>query len=423
MNGNDSENATTDCLDLGGTVRAVPAEQTLLRVRPLLSRIGITRVARITGLDHIGIPVSVAIRPTGRLLATSQGKGITPLLADLSAIMESIETWHAEQLPESSVRGARRDLLSEHAVIDLAALPPGPPGCSRPTDATVLDWLFCKELPSGRDVLLPRGCFDLDTTQPVHEGAGLHFAPVTTGLASGNTYVEALLHALYETIERDAHARLDDLPVADRLARRLDLSTLAAEDTTNRWLIEKLQGAGLSLEVTDMTTDLGLPAVHAAIVELDSGSRLFVDEGMGAHLKPEIALSRALTEAVQSRLAYISGSRDDIFPHVYREDRLRTQLGGMSQSWAGRAASKSGGVRAFSDVARPPFALSLQQNLSTVLQLLGRRDARPSSSAAHAYVFDHTRSDLGIPVVHVLCPGLRDPFRVPPGATVSEGHA
>src|SRR5262249_47188814 len=40
-----------------GTHRTVRPEETLARYTPLLDRMGITRIANITGLDHIGIPV------------------------------------------------------------------------------------------------------------------------------------------------------------------------------------------------------------------------------------------------------------------------------------------------------------------------------------------------------------------------------
>ena len=50
--------------DLGGTIRATSPEATLAKLEPLLLPVfGITRVANITGLDHINIPTYVAIRP------------------------------------------------------------------------------------------------------------------------------------------------------------------------------------------------------------------------------------------------------------------------------------------------------------------------------------------------------------------------
>src|SRR3954470_22734659 len=86
-------------LDLGGTIRAQSAEETLARLKPLLPRFGITRVMAQEGLGDSAIPVSVSCRPNSRLLSTSQGKGITRALADVSAIMESIEIFHVERLP------------------------------------------------------------------------------------------------------------------------------------------------------------------------------------------------------------------------------------------------------------------------------------------------------------------------------------
>ncbi|HSB67827.1 MAG TPA: hypothetical protein VLT62_00645, partial [Candidatus Methylomirabilis sp.] len=46
-----------------GTHRLTIPEETLARVRPHLAAMGVTRVANITGLDRIGIPVVMVCRP------------------------------------------------------------------------------------------------------------------------------------------------------------------------------------------------------------------------------------------------------------------------------------------------------------------------------------------------------------------------
>jgi ribosomal protein S12 methylthiotransferase accessory factor YcaO len=79
-----------------GTHRSVPPAETLRRFSPHLPALGITRLADITGLDAIGLPVYVAIRPNARNLSTSQGKGFDHDSAKASAMMESIESWHGE---------------------------------------------------------------------------------------------------------------------------------------------------------------------------------------------------------------------------------------------------------------------------------------------------------------------------------------
>ncbi|MFC6544829.1 YcaO-like family protein [Nonomuraea salmonea] len=82
---------------LPGTDRARDPAATLTMARRAARAVGVTRVADITRLDTVGIPTFQAIRPASRTLAVSQGKGVTPDLARLSAIMESIELWHVEQ--------------------------------------------------------------------------------------------------------------------------------------------------------------------------------------------------------------------------------------------------------------------------------------------------------------------------------------
>src|SRR5687768_18616303 len=92
--------AITAKRDLGGTVRYRDPADTLAWIRPLLPAFGITRIANVTGLDRIGIPVWMCIRPDARCLSVSQGKGVTDELAQISAIMESIELYHAERAAE-----------------------------------------------------------------------------------------------------------------------------------------------------------------------------------------------------------------------------------------------------------------------------------------------------------------------------------
>jgi ribosomal protein S12 methylthiotransferase accessory factor len=66
--------------------------------------------------------------------------------------------------------------------------------------------------------------------------------------------------------------------------------------------------------------------------------------GSAAHPDPEIALFRALAEAIQSRLTLIAGARDDILPGHYRSQRglgpqvPPTPAGFPARRWAELAA-------------------------------------------------------------------------------------
>ena len=83
---------------------------------------GITRLADLTGLDRIGVPVFAAVRPNSRSVATSQGKGLTPDAARAAALMEAVESWHAERI-ELPLRLASADELRGGRLIDLARVP------------------------------------------------------------------------------------------------------------------------------------------------------------------------------------------------------------------------------------------------------------------------------------------------------------
>src|SRR4026207_1591489 len=94
--------------------RAGTPTQTLRRLAPLLPRAGITRLADVTGLDWIGQPVYQAVRPNPRNLSGSPGKGLTRAQAKVSALRESLESLHAEQVEQPTVRATvgsmRREL-------------------------------------------------------------------------------------------------------------------------------------------------------------------------------------------------------------------------------------------------------------------------------------------------------------------------
>src|SRR3989337_2772973 len=102
---------------LEGTQRVFDPETTLARTIKLLPRIGVTRIANITDLDRVGIPVFSAIRPSAAAgaISTYSGKGFTETNARISAIMESFERCLAEQ-PEVSINLAGIELEAERVI-------------------------------------------------------------------------------------------------------------------------------------------------------------------------------------------------------------------------------------------------------------------------------------------------------------------
>ena len=83
----------------------------------------------------------------------------------------------------------------------------------------------------------------------------------------------------------------------------------------------KYAEAGIAVRLWNVTTEIGIAAFICDIRDLSEGDprRLRRLHGAGCHPDRTIALTRALTEAAQTRLTYIAGIRDDLLPAEYEE--------------------------------------------------------------------------------------------------------
>jgi len=147
------------------------------------------------------------------------------------------------------------------------------------------------------------------------------FLSSSNGLASGNNRVEAIVHGLCEVIERDQSClwQIEQSLVGDPRARMVKLDTI--DDPICRSQIERCRQANLDVWVWYCTYDIDVPVFACTIA--DRGNSTFYPQrasGYGCHPVPVIALSRAITEAIQSRLTHISGVRDDVTWERYRND-------------------------------------------------------------------------------------------------------
>ncbi|MET8699148.1 YcaO-like family protein [Kitasatospora sp. NPDC004723] len=295
-----------------GTHRTRHPADTWQAIKPLLDSYGITRVADVTGLDTLGIPVTMAVRPLARTLSVAQGKGVTLDGARVSGAMEAIEAWHGEHaLPAPAVRRApARGLVLPYPVAALEQHPG-----SLLTDRTVLDWIPARSALDGTPALVPATCVQLG--REAHTDWRMHLPSASTnGLASGNTRAEAVTHALYEVIERDVVSDLTDRSNT-RQASRIDPASITEPHC--RRLLDLLDAACAWVELWHLPNRYGLPVMACYLWREDQPVTLV--SGTGAHLDPAVALSRAITEAAQSRLTQITGSREDIPAAVHRPGR------------------------------------------------------------------------------------------------------
>jgi ribosomal protein S12 methylthiotransferase accessory factor len=293
-----------------GTQRSIPPAETLERIRPHFADLGITRLANITNLDWIGIPVTLAIRPNAATLSQGSGKGFSLEAALTSAAMETVEVFHAEepdlktfQMPYEHLSGTRiavEDLpFTKHHLF---------------TEWWPYRWTMGWDLISQTEVAVPWWLVHMGW-DPLRERDLNTFQVTSNGLASGNNLLEAINAALFEVIERDAIActRVAWLslkqppPVVDPATIKYDLVLE---------LLDRLNHASVGLVLFDCTIDTDVPVYMAYLYDLRVRG-VGVYRGYGAHLDPEVAIIRAITEAAQGRVIYFAGSRDDVFRHSY----------------------------------------------------------------------------------------------------------
>ncbi len=382
------ESATTKTF-VDGTHRVRAPAETVGRLRPMLRRFGITRVADVTGLDHIGIPVVMVCRPNARGLAVAQGKGATLDAAKASGIMEAIEIEHAEEVDLPVRFATYRHIRRSGQVIDPDAL-------ARPTTSTFgsdqrLPWIEAVGVASGQPCWLPFELVDLDFTipDPFPRGA---FSANSNGLASGNSRIEATVHALCEVIERDAEMMW--AIAGEPEDTRVDPDSV--DDPACRWALDCYEQADVDVAIWDMTSDVGIATYRVAIADRSPMAlrRVFHAEGSGTHPDRSIALLRSLTEAAQSRLTLIAGSHDDQSRDDYRSMRASDLMAqARTEMWSGAGRRSH---------AEAPSCTNetLDGDLTLIL------DRLDSCGIPEPLVVDLTRPDVGIPVVKVVVPTM-----------------
>ena len=373
-----------------GTHRTISPSETVARVRPLMGRMGITRIATVTGLDRIGLPVVLACRPNSRSLAVSQGKGLDLDAANASALMEAVEGFHAERIRLPLRLGSYSDLAGDLRLADVEGLP-------RPRHSgfhlnVQVPWIEGHDLLTDSSIWLPYEVVHTNYTLPMVQGSGC-FVASTNGLASGNSMPEAISHGICEVVERDAITLWNCLPRARRDKTRIDLDTI--DDKNCSHVLEMLRKAGLKVAVWDVTTDVGIPSFYCLIVD---GKRELAHSGAGAGTHParQVALLRAMTEAVQVRTNYITGARDDLLPEEYADQGIVEKFDRAQELMAATPTHD------FKEVATHE-ADKISLDIDWML------DRLVAVGIEQVLVVDLTRPEFEVSVARVVIPGLEGP--------------
>jgi len=286
-----------------------PVAATLAIAQGLALRLGIEECSDASGLDVLGVPVWFSRRQVGQSRHIHSGKGLLPIEAQVGALMEAIEVVTAEQAGKRFGGGHAllADLVAAFhpplAVADLAPRLVMPKPMPMPSERSVAVET-CEDIVTRAVHRVPAELLHLGL--PEADDATLLFGMTSNGLASGNSLEEATLHGLLEVLERDAVA----LDMARPSAQHLAPDTLPEPFASwhARWL-----SLGVVLRLRVLPSVAGVPCFEAELLDR-SAAPAPRGLGFGLHPDPLIALSRAVTEAAQSRLYQIchgDGTADD----------------------------------------------------------------------------------------------------------------
>ena len=279
----------------------------LTEIKRGMHRWGVTRLAEISELAPGAFPVFQTTRPqlhahpNAGQNSGSQGKGRDRVQAQISAIMEELESFCAEPKSALLVRSSYAQLKRSHLVVPPRRFTHNE-DTARASAQTPLMWFEGFSLDARAAVMIPAESVFFPFAPEIY--ATESFFPCSTnGLAAGATYLEAVIHALYEVIERAYKACYE---LGDAQIHRLDHEAWlpAAEPTLARAADEGALEL-LSVELDGCETNLPMIVAHLHTMGRTYG-------GYGCSANVNISVERALSEAMQAYAVDISGSREDL---------------------------------------------------------------------------------------------------------------
>lgn len=372
-----------------GTQRARDPAETLDRIRPFFGQAGITRIADVTFLDTVGIPTTLALRPNAPTMACASGKGLTLDAAIVSGAMEAIELHAAETAGLRVIKRSYNELAAAYNVVPYDLLPRSKR--SLLTQDWPFHWVLGWDIVNHCETAVPLACVEMSRSRAMLSDLGA-FTMGSNGLASGNSMLEAIAAGLYEVVERDAFACSTASWARGGPMALVDIDGADCPPLL-RGVLDRCAAARVCVALYDCTVDTDVPT-YVAYVYNDVDEGLGIYRGYGAHLDAEIAMLRAVTEALQGRLNFIAGSRDDIFRAAFWRNQKA-----QSFHFADRVrATANQGVMVLPRQSHA--ASSFQEDVLCVLQRL------KAAGINQVVIVDLTPDGCPVSVVRVVVPGL-----------------
>lgn len=372
-----------------GTHRVIAPKETIEINEDKLKTAGITRIADITDLDRIGLPVYTAIRPTAEVGGVSVygGKGISKDHAKASAMMEGFERYSAErQDDDENIISTINEMDKNY--IDPKTLNLPKEFEKKNIDDLNLEWSMTHDLITDNDYYIPTNAIYHPYTHD--NNVESLFKSNTNGLASGNILEEAILHGIFEVIERDAWSIFE---LTHKNYSQINLDSI--ESNIINKTIEKFTSNGINIKLMDFTADINVPTIAASADDTITRDAGLLTLGIGTHLDPEVAILRALTEVAQSRATQINGAREDTVRADFVREAGYERMKRINKYYFRQEEEQID----LSDIENKSTT-SINEDLDIV------KNELMSNEIKHALYHDLTRSELDVSVVRVVIPEM-----------------
>lgn len=366
------------------THRSKTPDSTLQFIERIKETVGMMSFRNATEVDRIGIQVFTCdrIRPDGSMTSHT-GKGVSPIQAQVSITMEAIERYCSEfreEYLDKLVRGSYNHLKSKFNVLDPRGMILS--GLSDYDHDLEINWTWGYDLSKEEEILVP-ACA---VYHPFHEDQVLMMNTHTNGIAAGNTMEEAVIHGLAELIERDAWS-------IAQYTQHFHDAIFIEDDQENEFIIgifEKFEKAGIEVVAKDLTTDVGMPVVAAFSRDLLHRTMETID-GFGAHLDPKVATVRALLEIATTRALFIQ----------------KYGLEGMCETaplYLRQGEDENPRFYAYNQKGIKELEVGYSTDIYDDIQnMISKLRAR---GLDRVIAVDLTRSDVDIPTVRMIVPGM-----------------
>ncbi len=383
-----------------GTHRVIAPQKTIEINEDKLKIAGITRIADITDLDRIGLPIYTAIRPTAEEGAVSVygGKGITKDHARASAMMEGFERYSAErQDDDEAIIATLGEIRDFGNYINPESLNLPKDFKKEKLKSMKLEWSPVKDLVSSESYYIPTNAI----YHPYTHGGDCEslFKSNTNGLASGNILEEAILHGIFEVIERDAWSIFE---LTHKNYSQIDSNSIESSTITNT--LDRFESKGIMIKLMDLTADISVPTIAASADDTVTKDAGLLTLGMGTHLDPKVAILRALTEVAQSRATQINGAREDTVRADFAREAGYERMKRINKYYFRDEAEKID----ISDIENKSTT-SIARDLEIV------KNELTSNDIDKILYYDLTRPELDVNVVRIIIPKMElyalDPSR------------